>query len=438
MKQKIYIILFLFIAHFAKAQIINTNLTITVGKEGNYATLADAFDYLSQQTITQSGYVTISLLAGDHLVTSLTFNHPQGSKIKIKGATMKGAIPIISDMTGDRAIDSLFVKSRYATCVYLQKGNGQDFGLNITGGIDNIENVCFFADPNLRYPISMGGFSVSWTEGKNGGSVKLSNTLHWGGVWGFVAGNCSIIARNRLFFAYQTADGVTAAGGAMILRNSQFQCELYGVNMIQYYANSAIETPKNFCALINSYALFQTYTLKVHGVGTVANLDNSTMSITGAILTNCGQLGMLQQNSQLIASGVTCTGFNGARISNASNIFNGYSIGVSKALLFLGFGCTATLRNLAVDSCENTYLMQAYDARIHAIGVKINNCKWSLNLGNLDNSVAQFSGTLTNSQAGSINNINVTNGSNLKITGTSGIITTPTVGTFTATAIVRQ
>lgn len=438
MKQKIYIILLLFIANVATAQIINTNLTVTVGQGGNYATLADALDSLSTKTITQNGYVTISLLAGDHIVTSLTFNHPQGSKIKIKGATMKGAIPIISDMTGDRGIDSIFVRSKYATCVYLQKGSGQDFGLNITGGIDNIENIAFFAAPNLRYPISIGGFSVSWTEGKNGGVVKLTNTTHFGGVWGFVAGNSNIIARNKMFFAYQTGDSLTAAGGAMILRNSQFQCELYGVNMIQYYANSAIETPKNFCALINSYALFQTSTLKVHGVETVANLDASTMSIVGAVLTNCGQLGMLQQNSQLIASGVSCTGFNGSRISNASNIFNGYGIGVSKALLFLGFGCTATLRNLAIDSCKNTYLFQAYDARMHAIGVKINNCKWTLNLGNLDNSVAQFSGTLTNSQAGSINNINVLNGSNLKITGTVGIITTPELGTFNANAIVRQ
>lgn len=105
---------------------ITTHITKTVGPDGDFATLADAFAWLSFYVITSTGYVTLSLAGGQHAMNaSLYIKYPWAHRVTITGAALTGAAPVVGDfaMTGntlaarnaDRTSNLAMLRAKYAT-----------------------------------------------------------------------------------------------------------------------------------------------------------------------------------------------------------------------------------------------------------------------------------------------------------------------------------
>lgn len=67
-------------------KIISEDTTYTIkASDGNFATLAEAFDYLQDTWINKDATVTLEIDDGTYNWSNLTINHPHGSRIVIKG-----------------------------------------------------------------------------------------------------------------------------------------------------------------------------------------------------------------------------------------------------------------------------------------------------------------------------------------------------------------
>jgi hypothetical protein len=126
---------------------ISANRTITVPTD--YPTVYAALIYLQKYRIIGSAIVTISVLAGDHLVSTPLVGHPDGSKIVVKGAALTGAFPVTSDwnMTGtslaahvtDRPNNRTMLRAKFPTRLIMSAPvNGFDLEGNHSISIENI------------------------------------------------------------------------------------------------------------------------------------------------------------------------------------------------------------------------------------------------------------------------------------------------------------
>lgn len=91
--------------------IINDVITKKVyGAGADFVDFDEAFAWLSQRTISSRGFVTLQLAAGNFPITKkIIFQHPNGNRIAILGATLKTALPKNTEyqITGNSALQQI-------------------------------------------------------------------------------------------------------------------------------------------------------------------------------------------------------------------------------------------------------------------------------------------------------------------------------------------
>lgn len=136
---------------------ITTALTKTVyGAAPDFATLTEAYDWLSRRRITQTGSVKLELRAGQHIKNSagnsLNFLHPDGARISIEGAALTAAYPAnaafaatgFSSVTraANTATNLTLLRGVFATELRFTGGAGCAF----LGSLGSIKNILFTGD----------------------------------------------------------------------------------------------------------------------------------------------------------------------------------------------------------------------------------------------------------------------------------------------------
>src|SRR5262249_25929779 len=133
--------------------LIKTPITINIKADGSgdFPTLIEAMDWLTQRRISDTGSVTLAFHAGVHTYASqvITWRHPDGSRIIWNGAALTGGgFPTIGNFTctgnssGARASDTTanlaMLRARFTT-EFKFTGAGSRFEvINPIGGINNM------------------------------------------------------------------------------------------------------------------------------------------------------------------------------------------------------------------------------------------------------------------------------------------------------------
>jgi hypothetical protein len=135
--------------------IIDAPVSKTVhGTSPDFADLNAAFEWVSQYRITKNGSVAFNIRAGQftYAATPIVFEHPDGDRITINGATMLAAAPLASNFTctgsssGARASDATtnlaMLRTKYATEIKFTGANG----LTINGNLGLLDKVLITGD----------------------------------------------------------------------------------------------------------------------------------------------------------------------------------------------------------------------------------------------------------------------------------------------------
>lgn len=219
---------------------VTTAVTKTVyGTSPDFATLREAFDWISRRRISMTGSVTLQLRAGQFTHAgsgnSIDFYHPDGARISIAGATMAGTFPVNSAFaaTGPgataRAADSgtnlALLRAAFGTEIRLTGGATANF----RGAVGAAAKILFTGDGTAVDGPSFLNGSGSLSEIAGHGFGSRGVVLSGGGGWGvskvvgvgnagpgvFAAG--CYVAVTGLVGGYNNAgDGVSVAAGASV------------------------------------------------------------------------------------------------------------------------------------------------------------------------------------------------------------------------------
>tara|TARA_R110002020_G_scaffold36894_35_gene111028 strand:- start:3015 stop:4421 length:1407 start_codon:yes stop_codon:yes gene_type:complete len=239
-------------------QVIREDTEITVGTDtgDDFATFAEAFEWLSNYRIAVGYTVTVSVGAQtftlDGSGESLSFSHPDGIRIEINGATLLGSFPSQSAWAAngggsstratDLAANVTLAESVLASRVYCDNGATVLFtghfkkisnlgffgdgtavdGLVISGGTSEVENVVAlgFGGKNLAFQAAQSTVSNIVGCGGQHGVIAISGS-HLTCPSGYIAGfNASIdgVTASQMSAIYCTSGNIYAGG-----------CEQYGV-----------------------------------------------------------------------------------------------------------------------------------------------------------------------------------------------------------------
>lgn len=209
------------------ARIITTPITKTVGGSGaDFANLQAAFSWLSGYRITQTGSVTFQIAAGQFVYnTSISFNHPDGARVFVVGATLKKAQPAASSLayTGNSASarqtdttnNLATLRGVYATEIVLQGGAV----FTGTGALGNVQDILFTGDN------TSGADGILWSVG----FLALTRTAVVGagqrGVCAAAAfisttGTCYALGNGTVGWSIENASVLSTKGGSIIVGSS--------------------------------------------------------------------------------------------------------------------------------------------------------------------------------------------------------------------------
>jgi hypothetical protein len=326
---------------------IATGITKTIGGAGaDFADLNAAFTWLSAYTITNSGYVTFQLAAGQFVYnTNTNINHTNSDRILVNGAPMSGAAVQHTDITvtgysalqrsNDAASNLAMFRSRFATEL---RFSGAGAAVWIRGV--SLRNILFTSDGSTQNHLIIsdggpGGSKITTIDGcavhgaqfigivaQSGGQIYFANnpTFSCANGWqGFVASGNSHMSFGTTVGAYGNGvDGfIVDDGGTM----SSYQPTFGGTPLVVYASGN---NTNGFAALaLGGIDCHYASAVNNGGCGFSAyfsacvSVDYSTASgnaFAGFNVWNCGSMSALNT----LGSG---NGINGYAAFGASNIY---------------------------------------------------------------------------------------------------------------------
>lgn len=360
--------------------------TVTVGSGGTFERLHDALRWATGFGVAQGGSLTISIMAGTHILetsgSEYSFPSPEG--VYIEGATMLGAVPTIAELSTTRATGIATIKSRYASIVQIQKafGGSSSGGLFFPRGFRNASGI-MWDNQDVRYTCFVGNFTGSFT-GVFGptGSATFQNCSFVGGTWGLQGVNASILLRDSNLMAYQdTIDGNQAGGGlrlqgpAAFVHNGevpgQYQTRIYQIGTGATAAQVGVQIQEGAARLGSG-------SLDIRGCRTpmYANrqgmLNAQTAKVTDSEMVACANSGsQIIMNNAIINGAITAT----ANLSDP--VIDGRTNPV-RSLISCGQGSTITCDGASITSSE-AHLAYFAERGGTIIGTTntITDCKWS-------------------------------------------------------------
>jgi len=182
----------------------DAHITVTVGPDQDFETLEEALDWSSKRVFINGGGLTISLAPGEHILENYEYRNMNARSVFIVGPVLKGKMPLVEEMTGQKAEDIELVRTKFGAWIEI-RGN-KLHGLALPYGLGGIKNVATinpdtFGDGPTRYTISC-GLQSSWETSEVGASIHLGKVAVVGGVWGINAVGCRVVNTSDLFFAY--------------------------------------------------------------------------------------------------------------------------------------------------------------------------------------------------------------------------------------------
>jgi hypothetical protein len=152
--------------------IVNDIITKTVyGSGADFASLKEAYDWLSQRTISKRGFVTLAFPAGVISETqTLNISHPNGDRIAWQGAALKAAIPSYSvfNITGyslasavsDTNTNVGLLKQSFSTEIHFTNGGS----ITVGQGLSLISNILFTSDGAVGPNPEVSGFNCNTAQ----------------------------------------------------------------------------------------------------------------------------------------------------------------------------------------------------------------------------------------------------------------------------------
>lgn len=407
-------------------EVIATATTKTVGSGGDFATLSDAFAWASQHRfVGPLGSLTISLLAGNHTLSSYKFDHPDGSRISIQGQALTGAVPVVTDMTGVESTDRALIEGRFPSRIILS-GSGT-YGLSLPHGLSSVTRVAMIipkvsGNAGCRYGLAIGAFSSSHQTAEGLACIGIGEFAIYGGVWG-ILGNCANIVFNQKVFAGgQTGDGSTAAGAPIGLFNSRLKADAgASINRVELYAPGC---QYGLYADEDSLVLADN-ALRIKGPQVHIKCKDSRVLANSAALVDGSAAVHAEGTSRVNLAYSTMTGLNTTTASGQScQIWDGNN--ALRSVVGIASGAVVNINGAAVQSCLGNYCgYVGMGGVLTGLGVTVTDCDWDTACVAVAGGKAHLEITLTSPRAGSINTMVATNGGYIQRGGSSGLTYSP-------------
>ncbi len=297
--------------------VIRTNKFYAVGPSGaaDFANLNEAYEFLNGKVILDRAIVTLQLEAGDIIHNSpVRIHHPYGHQIRILGATMTGAAPDFSDLTGVEADDRALLRSRFGSRIVFENSTG---GLYIMTACRSIENVLIEAISTGSYGVFV-GYDAEYSSGA---SVTLRNcSIHGFGNSGVIATrNSSIGISGKCISCHNTYYGFYAnRGGAIYSSGDRFLQGLYNGsrNFIAQY-DASIDC-SSIVSLGGKGVLVSTNS-RLYSTNSQGLIDGSTSQ--GIYVRDGSTARFTGEISNSVDSGISCI-FSSMILANGSTVAN--------------------------------------------------------------------------------------------------------------------
>lgn len=210
--------------------------TKTVGAGGDFATLVLALDWARAQPLTRPLYLNLlekntpDTDSGSMAIpsTGYIFDNPNSINLHIVGPAFGGGqgVPANADMTGVKATDLAYIKTRFNASIRL---NGNDdltggYGLAFPNGLGSLTRI--LVESRTRYSLDF-GFNGAHSSSRGRSSGMLDSCAVFGGVWGAIGEDAHLNLRLSNWFGYQISGGPFAMFGGLVESDSsnvRFYC----------------------------------------------------------------------------------------------------------------------------------------------------------------------------------------------------------------------
>lgn len=383
-----------------------TAITKTVGVGGDFATLADAWEWASaQRFIGANGSLTIEMLAGDHFIDHEVYRHPDAGAITIKGQPRLYPVPTINDMTGVRATDKAFARSVYPT--RLNVSGLHSYGIEFPDGICLLKDV--FIESLARYTVAIGEFGPS-TRTSSGRSIALDGVTIFGGVWGIMGLQAWITNRSQNAFLYQDIEESGGrAGGPFYLFGSQLRSigdTSYRLDM--YSPNSQYGMWLEDCYVYGDNTLhFARAGVGIHAFG-------STVSAASAEFNRCRAVAFSQRGSDVSIWNSTIYACDARSGDSPMEFWQGYT-GSYGMLIGVGVGSSVNLQEVNFDGSAAKYGVYATgSAKVVGFNIRFNQCAFSNALMVMEAADAYISYSVISPTVGTSSSVIATKGADVQ------------------------
>jgi hypothetical protein len=326
----------------------NETVTKTVGQNKDFETLKEALDWSSKRVFINGGSLTIGLAPGEHILECYDYRNMNARNVFIKGPSLKGKMPLASEMKGEKSADIELIKSRFEAWIKIQ--GSQKYGLALPYGIGGIDNLAIinpdtFGDGPTRYTISCGLLS-SWETSETSASIRLGKVAIVGGVWGINAVGCRVVNKNDLFFAYHY-DG----GPIHLSSNSQYRSSFGLSNSFQAYVPNA-----QYGMICHDSSAWMDYacTIKGANIAFLANGGGARIDARAANVVDCQVVASAESGGVINIPFHVATNCDASPGTAIVELWKGYAIG-KKAIYFAGAGSLVNIFNAQINGVSGNY-----------------------------------------------------------------------------------
>ena len=245
------------IGEFVATTIINTGQVLTVIKEAvtktvygqgaDFTDLQDAFAWLSQRTIADTGSVLLQLPATRIFETkAYNLGHPNGNRITIAGAELKTALPDVQNMQVQGFSSSQRIADTAANLVRLRQSYATEFSFSNGGGFRFSSNLQMFQNVLVTSDGTNAGTS-SLTDGiiVNAGSVSFKNIASSGWTYRGLVINVraalNFTSDSKNFFFGNQYDGIAIGFFSLLaFTYARIFCGSNGANGVTVGSSSSV------------------------------------------------------------------------------------------------------------------------------------------------------------------------------------------------------
>lgn len=404
-------------------QLCEEEVEVRVGPDEQFETLEAALDWSSRFAYVNGGALKIQLTPGEHILDCYDYRNVYARNVYINGPALDGDMPVASDMSGDKAADLEFIKSKFKAWIVIR--GDKKYGLSLPYGIGAIQNLAIinpdtYGDGPTRYTVGCGLLN-SWENSESSTSIRLGKVAVVGGVWGVNAVDCRVVNRNQLFFAYQFN------GGPMHLSsNSQYR----GFSPHHDYQAFVPNAQYGMICHDSSAWMDNACTIRGAQIAFLANGGGARIDASGAVVAECEVVASGQSGGVINIPFHTATDCDASPGHATVELWKGFAFG-RRALYFAGLGSQVNIYKATIKGAKGTFGFYAVaGGQIFGTGVTLDDYFFESApagaLGYADSGSQLILGvTATNPRADSSTRLTADNGGRIYAQGSEGVTYEP-------------